>query len=65
MRDAAINLRALSEQRDLIDHAALARPCSPRPRQAVLRVLRLSGIATAPDDADAAPEHRQGLREQK
>ena len=38
-----------------------ARPRPPRPRQAVLRALRLPGVTAASDDADAALEQRQGL----
>jgi len=36
--------------------AGAARPCSPRPRQTVLRALRLPGVAAASDDANTVPE---------
>lgn len=39
----------------------VAGACTQRTGQAVLRALRLSGIAAAPDDVDASPEYSQSL----
>lgn len=41
----------------------VARPRPPRPGQGVLRALRLPGVTAASDDADAAFDRRQGLRD--
>jgi hypothetical protein len=40
-----------------------ARSRTARPRQAILRALRIPGITAASDDADASIEYREGLKD--